>query len=296
MDIFQYLQYILLIFIILFIIIIFKNNKLEKNIINLKNEINEIKNIHKIGNLMSNESMDDQVLENFMNLVRGGAINVSSLNITGDLNVSGNTNIGGNTNINGSANINGNENINGHLTVKNGSNFSGGRHYFQDEENAGRLRVGGAWNIPGIYAEDGKDIIIGNNGIQNLYMHGGETHINNNGGHFIFKDNRLQYPAGNYELNFGGNGDGWIRLLNMNTGDIGGGYGVGGFAGRNIYTHGSAIHSPGELHINGSRLLHNSSIVRIRHPMRNAFFDNGDGWSNRNVGSNPYMNYELQVA
>jgi hypothetical protein len=42
----------------------------------------------------------------------------------------------------------------GHLTVKNGSNFSGGRHYFKDEENVGRLRVGAAYGVPGIWGED----------------------------------------------------------------------------------------------------------------------------------------------
>jgi hypothetical protein len=42
----------------------------------------------------------------------------------------------------------------GHLTVKNGSNFTGGRHWFKDEENAGRLRVGAAYGVPGIWGED----------------------------------------------------------------------------------------------------------------------------------------------
>ena len=42
----------------------------------------------------------------------------------------------------------------GHLTVKSGSNFNGGRHWFKDEENAGRLRVGAAYGIPGIWGED----------------------------------------------------------------------------------------------------------------------------------------------
>ncbi len=49
----------------------------------------------------------------------------------------------------------------GKLTVKNGSEFSGGQHYFQDSENAGRLRVGAAWGFPGIYAEDGGDLVVG---------------------------------------------------------------------------------------------------------------------------------------
>jgi len=42
----------------------------------------------------------------------------------------------------------------GHLTVNNGSNFSGGRHYFKDEENTGRVRVGGVYGKPGIWGQD----------------------------------------------------------------------------------------------------------------------------------------------
>lgn len=66
-----------------------------------------------------------------------------------DINLGGNINIGGNTN------------MGGHLTVKNGSDFFGGRHYFTDSEGSGRIRVGNAWGKPGIYAEDGKDLMIG---------------------------------------------------------------------------------------------------------------------------------------
>lgn len=54
--------------------------------------------------------------------------------------------------------------------------------------------------------------------------------------------------------------------------------------------------SNGELNNNGTRLLHNSSIIRIKHLMKNAYFDNGSGWSNINVSTNPYMKYELQVV
>lgn len=61
----------------------------------------------------------------------------------------------------GNVSINGNLNIGGHLTVKNGSDFSGGRHLFTDSEGGGRIRVGNAWGKPGIYAEDGKDLMIG---------------------------------------------------------------------------------------------------------------------------------------
>jgi hypothetical protein len=55
----------------------------------------------------------------------------------------------------------GNATVNGKLTVKNGSDFSGGRHYFRDVETPNApLRVGGAWNIPGIYSEKG-DVVVG---------------------------------------------------------------------------------------------------------------------------------------
>jgi hypothetical protein len=47
------------------------------------------------------------------------------------------------------------------LHVTNGSRFTGGQHHFKDAEGAGRLRVGAAWAIPGLYSEDNQDIIIG---------------------------------------------------------------------------------------------------------------------------------------
>ena len=40
-------------------------------------------------------------------------------------------------------------------------NVTGGRTYFKDAENKGRVRVGAAWGIPGLYSEDGQDIVIG---------------------------------------------------------------------------------------------------------------------------------------
>ena len=49
----------------------------------------------------------------------------------------------------------------GLVTATNGSKFTGNRHFFQDEENTGRLRVGAAWGIPGIYAQDGQDLVLG---------------------------------------------------------------------------------------------------------------------------------------
>ena len=40
-------------------------------------------------------------------------------------------------------------------------NVTGGRTYFKDAENKGRVRVGAAWGIPGLYSEDGQDIVVG---------------------------------------------------------------------------------------------------------------------------------------
>lgn len=47
------------------------------------------------------------------------------------------------------------------LHVTNGSRFTGGRHYFSDSEGTNRVRVGTAWGVPGLYSEDGQDIVIG---------------------------------------------------------------------------------------------------------------------------------------
>jgi len=79
--------------------------------------------------------------------------------------------------------------VNGKLTVKGGSNFSGGRHYFTDEENCGALRVGCAWNTPGIYAENNKNCVMGS-GQANITVQSDGLHTNNNvtlGGSAIFR-------------------------------------------------------------------------------------------------------------
>ncbi len=55
----------------------------------------------------------------------------------------------------------GTDNPGAKLTVSGGSYFEGGRNYFMDEEKAGRVRVGAAWNIPGFYSEDNQDIVLG---------------------------------------------------------------------------------------------------------------------------------------
>jgi len=168
-------------------------------------------------------SIDQQAIQNFISLAKGGNVNISSLNITGDVKIGGKLNVVNETLLNGKLIAN-ETMINCLFSVTNGSNFTGGRHYFQDEEKTGRLRVGGAWGIPGIYSEDGKDILVGNNGVKNLHMHGKELHINNS--NFRIKENKIQYIPGNYELNFNKD-DSWVRLYKIDTTEHRGGYASG---------------------------------------------------------------------
>lgn len=72
-------------------------------------------------------------MEFILSIVRDGKVKCKSFNIMSNLNVN-------------------------NLTVKNGSEFNGDRHFFQ---NAGRLRIGSYMGIPGIYAEDGRDLTLG---------------------------------------------------------------------------------------------------------------------------------------
>ena len=95
----------------------------------------------------------------------------------------------------GTAAVTGNLTTDGMLTVKNGSRFSGGRHYFQDSENVGKLRVGAAWGIPGIYSESG-NVVVGSAGGINLASRGSVV-INTNGrDHLIVAKGRDGHPAG----------------------------------------------------------------------------------------------------
>ena len=48
--------------------------------------------------------------------------------------------------------------------------FNGKRNFFTDEENAGNLRVGAAWNVPGIYSEKGPVVVGAQNG--NIWLNG----------------------------------------------------------------------------------------------------------------------------
>ena len=55
----------------------------------------------------------------------------------------------------------GNIQATGKITCGNGINVSGGRTHFKDAENKGRLRVGAAYGVPGLYSEDNQDIVVG---------------------------------------------------------------------------------------------------------------------------------------
>ncbi len=48
--------------------------------------------------------------------------------------------------------------------------FNGKRNYFTDEENQGKLRVGSAWSVPGIYSEEGSVVVGSQNG--NIWLNG----------------------------------------------------------------------------------------------------------------------------
>ena len=47
------------------------------------------------------------------------------------------------------------------LNCNRGVNAYGYRNWFKDIENKGRVRVGAAWGIPGLYSEDGQDLVLG---------------------------------------------------------------------------------------------------------------------------------------
>jgi hypothetical protein len=50
------------------------------------------------------------------------------------------------------------------------ANFAGKRNNFSDQENAGKLRVGAAWGVPGIYSEQGPIVVGSQNG--NIWLSG----------------------------------------------------------------------------------------------------------------------------
>lgn len=149
---------------------------------------NQVENMADIPN---------ESLQTISSIINNQMLTVTNLKVTGNLDVTGKTTLNDTTANNATINnatintdlriarnsqIDGTLTTNGKFTAKNGSSFSGGRHYFTDEENCGRLRVGGVYGKPGIYAEDGKpaqvqDFEFG------LY--------NTNDADFIAKDNKM---------------------------------------------------------------------------------------------------------
>ena len=98
-------------------------------------------------------------IDAFFQFAKGNNIKLSKLNVDGDVNIIGK------------------------LFVNNRSQFNGGRHYFRDVENAGRVRIGVVGGYPGIYAED-KDIILGSSSGNINVLHSidvtGKLYVKNN--------------------------------------------------------------------------------------------------------------------
>jgi hypothetical protein len=64
----------------------------------------------------------------------------------------------------------GNIRATGNIQANNGLKVTGGRTHFQDAERKGRLRVGAAWGIPGLYSEDRQDIVVGCANNRNVHL------------------------------------------------------------------------------------------------------------------------------
>ena len=64
----------------------------------------------------------------------------------------------------------GNIRATGNIQANRGLSVTGGRTHIKDAENKGRLRVGAAWGIPGLYSEDNQDIVIGCNGNRQVHL------------------------------------------------------------------------------------------------------------------------------
>ena len=121
-------------------------------------DVDSIRNLSKLANdLTTNNKL----------IIPGGLEIQGPLTVSKDVNISGNTrvskdvNISGNTTVGKDVNISGNITINKKITTKGGGDFSGGIYHFNDAENCGKLRVGCAWGVPGIYAEGGKHLTLG---------------------------------------------------------------------------------------------------------------------------------------
>ena len=91
-----------------------------------------------------------------------GPLKVNNPTIGGNLLVEGTSTFNNKiTSKNGGDFSGGTVTFNNKIIGKNGGDFSGGQYFFTDHEKCGRLRVGCAWGVPGIYAEDGKNLRLG---------------------------------------------------------------------------------------------------------------------------------------
>ena len=121
-------------------------------------------------------------------------VNDGSINTTGPVNSNGIITSKGNV-------INGDLIVNGRIIANGGGDFSGGRYFFTDEEKCGRLRVGCAWGKPGIYAEDGKELVIGSSA-GTISLNNAENLTGNN--NFVRYDDTIAITnrgTGNHEGN-----------------------------------------------------------------------------------------------
>jgi len=146
-----------------------------------------------------------------------GGITSATITSSGDIITKGNATIGGNQTITGNLSvkgavvIDGDLTVTGHLIVKKGSDFSGGRHHFTDEEantSGGSLRVGTVYGKPGIWHESGGDdfVQIG------PFTAGTQTAGNNNTGGMV--------PDKNYNF-LRARDDSYAILNKNNTGNLG---------------------------------------------------------------------------
>jgi len=102
------------------------------------------------------------------NVLRNGNIGIGQINPTKKLELVGNSIFkGGPFCFQGKVGI-GTEDpkavfeVRGDIILRGGAaTFDGVRNWFTDSEKKGRLRVGAAWGIPGLYSEDTEDIVLG---------------------------------------------------------------------------------------------------------------------------------------
>jgi len=111
------------------------------------------------------------------NVLRNGNIGIGLINPTKKLELLGNSTFkGGPFFFQGKVGI-GVENPKMMFEVQGDSIFKGGiakfdgvRNWFTDSEKKGRLRVGAAWGIPGLYSEDTQDLVIGVHSSKKAYI------------------------------------------------------------------------------------------------------------------------------